>query len=193
MTEDRSEGAYHRQDRKISLTPMLLLYALMFVISDAIAFFALQKPLFAPWPKPWIHCVGLGVVVAAGVIVLDRLIERLSRVARALNERFIKLLGPLKPSDCLLLALASSLGEEALFRGVLLPFLGFVPSSIIFGLMHWGGRDKVMWLWTIIATGMGFAFGAMTLYTGNIVAATIAHFFINFINLLRISRQNQEP
>lgn len=187
MTLDKHLTNHTQTQATKPLALTYALYAAMFLASGLIAYFALDSVMFAPWPKHWAMCVALGIIGATAVLLLDRLSERLFKVARELNQRFSQILGHLEPKACFYIAMSSSLAEEALFRGVLLPVLGFVPSSLLFGLLHWGGRDKVMWLWTILAIAMGFAFGAMTLWSGNIVAACIAHFSINYINLRRIS------
>ncbi len=54
------------------------------------------------------------------------------------NELTDKILGPLLTSvpGILTLGLAAALGEEIIFRGALLPRLGFVYTSILFTLVH---------------------------------------------------------
>ena len=41
-----------------------------------------------------------------------------------------------------------------------------------------------------MAVVMGFGFGLLYLYTGNIVAPVVAHFTINYFNLMHIARSS---
>jgi len=79
------------------------------------------------------------------------------------------------------------LGEEMLFRGLLQPAIGIVWSSLIFGLLH-VGPDRRYAPWTLMAIGMGFAFGGLHYYTGNLLAPILAHFTINHFNLTAIAK-----
>lgn len=107
--------------------------------------------------------------------------------SRRLEQSFIRMLGPLSWPACFFLALASSLGEEVVFRAVLQPWLGWVATSLIFGLLHFP-FDRSLLLWTPFAIAMGFLLGWLYDRTGTLVTPLATHFVINFLNLLRISR-----
>jgi membrane protease YdiL (CAAX protease family) len=143
--------------------------------------------------------LGIGVAVGLVTVVLSRILDRYFEWSRAMTRMFKDVLGPQRPGDTLVLALASSVGEELLFRGVLLPSLGLVISSLIFGLVHGfaPGRPAEMWATlksfmplVIAATAMGFAFGWAVEYTGNILAPIVAHFTINYLNLNEMYRSD---
>jgi uncharacterized protein len=138
---------------------------------------------------PWQLLAGPAIGVAAGLFVvwLSRLASRYFAWARALHTAFKDLLGPLTEREILIVALASSIGEEALFRGALMPWLGLWAQAGLFALMHIG-RDRRLVPWTLWAFGMGVGFGALAQWTGNLGAPIAAHFMINFLNLRFIVR-----
>jgi len=86
-----------------------------------------------------------------------------------------------------ILAACSSLGEELLFRGALMPWLGLPLSSLVFASLHIGpGRRFVPW--TLMALALGIGFGYLARSTGSLGAPIAAHFTINFVNLRFIVR-----
>jgi membrane protease YdiL (CAAX protease family) len=132
---------------------------------------------------PW--RVALGIGVGSLAVLGSRLISRF-RWARRLNAEFRRLLGPLSLGQVTLLATCSAVAEEAFFRGAMQPELGLVPTSFIFGLLHLG-PGRAFWPWTLSALAAGFALGAVTHYSGDLLAATLAHFTVNYFNLGRIA------
>jgi len=134
--------------------------------------------------------VTIGALAGLSVVGLSRLFEWLFEWARQLSHAMRHMLGPLDSRAILFWAIFSALGEEMLFRGLLQPNVGLVLSSIGFGLLHIG-PDRRYLPWTVMAIAMGFAFGAMYGYTGNLLAPIIAHFTINFFNLHALA--NLEP
>ena len=79
-------------------------------------------------------------------------------------------------------AAAPALAEELLFRGALLPAIapdgrGAAIAAAAFGALHvGGGRGAVFAAW---ATGVGLAYGGLTLATGYVWAAVAAHALAN--------------
>ena len=90
-------------------------------------------------------------------------------------------------SPIVVLAAASSVGEEMFFRGALLPVVGLVTSSAIFALLHIGPKLRHL-PWTASSFGAGLLFGAMFLWTGDLSGPVIAHFLINFLNLRHVAQ-----
>ncbi len=130
----------------------------------------------------------LGLGAGAGVLVfgLDKLGERLSKTLRRMGAAFDDLLGDMTPGRALVLALLSSIGEEIFFRGFLLPWIGLIASSILFGALHLA-PDKRLRLWPVLAIAMGFAFGGLYEYTNDVLAPILAHFTINYFSLSEIA------
>jgi membrane protease YdiL (CAAX protease family) len=145
--------------------------------------------------------VALGVGIGLVVVAASRLLDRWFEWSRAMSRQFKEILGAIRPIDTAVIAIASSVGEELLFRGFLLPWLGLVASSVIFGVVHGFSPGppahmlatlrKFMPL-VIAATVMGFAFAWTVEYTGNLLAAIVAHFTINFLNLNEMYREDWE-
>lgn len=134
----------------------------------------------------------LGLAIAALVIALSRLVVKRYAWGRSLHRDFRHLLGPLTTREILILALASSIGEELLFRGALLPWIGLWPQAIIFALLHVGPGSRFL-PWTASALVMGVVFGWMYQYTGDLGGPIVAHFTINFVNLRFIARTDLPP
>jgi len=110
--------------------------------------------------------------------------------ARELHSSFKDLLGPLTGREIVILALASSIGEELLFRGALQPWLGVWVQAMVFALPHVGPGKRFL-PWTASAFVLGVAFGWLAEWTGNLGAPIAAHFAINFLNLRYIVRAPQ--
>ncbi|MFH1226575.1 MAG: VanZ family protein [Planctomycetota bacterium] len=135
---------------------------------------------------------GLGAVVAAVIIAVTQLLSNVSLFKR-LEEEFRRILGRLKFYEVVIIALASGVGEETIFRGAVQPHLGLALTSVLFGLMHFP-VSRPMIPWTIFAIVMGFILGGLYDYTGhNLIAPITAHFLINLVNLWLISKSAGEP
>lgn len=124
----------------------------------------------------------LGLAVALAFVGLTRIAVARFSWARALEHSFGDLLGPLSGREVFIVAAASSVGEELLFRGALLPWIGLWPQAILFSLLHIGPGRRFL-PWTLSALGMGLCFGGLTRLTGDVGGAIVAHFTINFLNL----------
>ncbi len=124
----------------------------------------------------------IGVATGVGVVGLTRLATKHFAWARDLNVSFRDLLGPLTGREILILALASSIGEELLFRGALMPWLGVWVQALVFALLHVGPKKRFL-PWTVSALFLGAAFGELAMRTGNLGGPIAAHFMINFLNL----------
>ncbi|HVK84997.1 MAG TPA: CPBP family intramembrane glutamic endopeptidase [Kofleriaceae bacterium] len=135
----------------------------------------------------WLLAVGplIGVGVGLAVVGLTRLATRRWQWAKDLHASFRDLLGPLTGREIMILALASSIGEELLFRGALMPWLGVWLQGVVFALLHVGPKLRFL-PWTASALVLGIGFGALAQVTGNLGAPIAAHFMINFLNLRHI-------
>lgn len=135
----------------------------------------------------------LGASVVAGLALgLATILATRVAIARfawgaQLQRDFHAMLGDLSNREIWILAVASAIGEELLFRGALLPWLGLWPQAILFGALHIGPRRRHL-VWTAWAVGMGLGFGVLTQATGDLGGAIVAHFTINFVNLRVIVR-----
>jgi len=130
--------------------------------------------------------VGLGLAVAAATIALSRKITECTRWGDAMGRALAELLGRRSLRDCIVLAVSSGVAEEAFFRGVLQPALGWLLASLIFGLVHLAPKRELL-PWTGFALCAGLVLGALFEITGNLVAPVVAHVGINAVNLRRLT------
>ena len=175
--------------RKISTQSIIfsVAYGVLLAIAILWAWLRGDRPLFElpnPMEPAWSALIG----TASGLLVafLSQLTVSRFTWARRLEKEFARILGPMTMFEVVLLALLSSVAEEAFFRGAMQPTLGFILTSLIFGLLHIG-PSKTYLPWTAMALTMGFALGAMYLWTGTLIAPILCHFLINCINLRRIA------
>lgn len=161
------------------------LYGAMAIVGLLIAAGRGNPDLYRLGTAPaWLLAGGpaIGVGVGLGVVGLTRLATRYFAWARELNASFRDLLGQLTGREILILALASSIGEELLFRGALLPWIGVWWQAVVFALLHVGPKKRFL-PWTASAFVLGVAFGELATWTGNLGGPIAAHFMINFMNL----------
>lgn len=142
-------------------------------------------------PENWLLVASpaFGAAIGALVVLLTRVATRHFEWARDLKTTFRDLLGPLTSKEILTLALASSIGEELLFRGALLPWSGVWIQAVVFALLHIGPGRRFL-PWTLSAFVLGLAFGVLATWTGNLGGPIAAHFVINYMNLRFIVRHS---
>ena len=107
--------------------------------------------------------------------------------ARALHRDLRHMLFPLTDVEIVVLAAASSVGEEMFFRGALLPVVGILGSSAVFALLHIGPKARHL-PWTLSSFGAGVLFGGIYLWTGDLTGPVLAHFLVNFLNLRHVAQ-----
>ncbi len=136
--------------------------------------------------------LSVGALVGVAAVGATRALARRTQWGRAmhttLRESVLELEGDRTAPA--VIALASAVGEELLFRGALLPTLaGFVGtgfavlgSAVLFGLVH-VPSSRALVPWTLTACVMGVVFGALYVATGEVLAPIAAHAVINHENL----------
>jgi membrane protease YdiL (CAAX protease family) len=143
-----------------------------------------QPNIFWPVEAPLPAYFGLpmGLFLALGVHGATRWSIRVVPLMRELAQEFKSLLGPMRRREIFIVAICSSVGEEALFRAAMQPSAGLFVTGLVFGLMHFGpiGRFSV---WTVSAVGMGYALGGIYWLTGDLFGVIAAHFVVNYLNL----------
>lgn len=126
--------------------------------------------------------LGLGLAVAAVVVATGRLASPRLGFARRMEEGLIRTIGPVSTLTCLVLALASSIGEELLFRGVVQEEFGIAVATVLFAAAH-VPTERDMWPWPLFALVVGAMLGGLYDLTHAVMAPIVAHFAINFANL----------
>ena len=129
-----------------------------------------------PWPLAVLAGLGAaGALAAVNLAVLCHAPD-LSGV-RSIRRLFRDTLQPLFAAvglrDVFVISVAAGVGEELLFRGALQAEAGLVAASVVFGLLHIGGRDSVVFGgWVMV---MGAALGGLAIVTGGLLAPIVAH------------------
>lgn len=136
----------------------------------------------------WLLSLGAGVALGAITVAATRVLMRRATWARALHVALRPAVHGARDGAIAALAVASALGEELLFRGVLVPLVGVVLSSLLFGVLH-QVRGPARWAWMAWATVMGTAFAGVFALTGSLAGPIVAHAVINHANL-RFLRDN---
>ena len=128
----------------------------------------------------WSSGLAIAITLTSGIIY------RLWADYRRSADVYLKLvIEPLMWTDLIWLGLLPGLSEELLFRGVMLPALGFnwsalIISSLLFGILHLSGSGQ--WPYVVWATIIGFALGYCALVTGNLLIPVLAHIVTNLVS-----------
>ncbi|MFT3697430.1 MAG: CPBP family intramembrane metalloprotease [Kofleriaceae bacterium] len=130
----------------------------------------------------------IGAALGLLVVGLTKLATKYYQWAKDLRSSFNDLLGPLSGREIFILALASSVGEELLFRGALMPWFGLWIQAAIFAALHIGPGKRFL-PWTASAFILGVAFGFLAQKTSNLGGPIAAHFAINYLNLKFITAE----
>ncbi len=126
--------------------------------------------------------VAAGVIAGLAVIGLSREVTGRTQWGDTLADALAGAIGNPTLVECILLALASGIAEEALFRGALQPQVGLWAASLLFGLAHFA-PSRELWPWMLFAVATGVMMGALFEWTGNLIAPMVAHALINAVNL----------
>ena len=171
--------------------------ALLFLPSLALGVLGGVWLLLRPWP--YAERIGLGGQFLAGVLtalvllgaawLLERTLPSFRYASRLLESALRSVALP--AWTVLLLAAVTAGAEELFFRGALMPLLGLVAQALLFGLFHPVPRRA--WAYPAFAAVAGLTFGALTLATGSLVPAMVAHFGINLQGLWEVRRRDEEP
>ncbi len=138
-----------------------------------------------PDPEVLLGALG-GLIMGLGVVFASRLSIYRFEWARALHRDFRARIGPLPDSEIVILALASSIGEEVFFRGALMPVVGLGLSSLAFAALHVGPKLRHL-AWTASSFVVGMMLAQLFKWSGDLTGPVIAHFTVNFLNLRYIA------
>jgi membrane protease YdiL (CAAX protease family) len=136
--------------------------------------------------------LGAGICIGAVTIAATRVAVRRAAWARALHAALRPAVHGAGDGLILVVAAASAIGEELLFRGLLVPLLGIVGSSAVFGALH-QIQGRARWWWIAWAMGMGIVFAVVFRATGSLVGPIVAHAAINAANLRYLRDNDPTP
>lgn len=184
-------------DRQGFVRMALLFYGVMGCIALIWRMSASPESILAPGAADYTAASGMlgaafaGLVVGLGSVGLSEWLTRGTKLGEQLADLLGESLAGITAGDAFLLALASGMAEEMFFRGALQPAVGIVWASLVFGACHFLPRRELA-IWSLYAVVMGFAFGWLFEWTGNILAPIVAHTVVNGINLPRLARRYEE-
>jgi len=138
--------------------------------------------------ETWWRDLLAGALAAGGLLGLWTLARRYLESARRIEIHVAGLLGPIARDEVFALAVISSVAEEILFRGAVQGSWGWLWATALFAVLHTGpGRE--FRLWTLFALVAGLLFAGLTEWTGNLLAAIVAHGIVNGVNLRYIAQR----
>ena len=181
------------QNPSVLTRAALFFYAVLFAIALIGSKLLDQMDLW--WSlttPPWPLQVAVGVAVGMAGVWLSRIIERRFVGVRQLAADFSDLLRGLTRGQAWALALASGIGEEALFRGMLQPLVGLIPTAILFGIIHIGPARRYLW-WTASALLYGVVLGLLFEWGQGLIAPIVAHVVLNGVNLYQLGTRPAIP
>jgi membrane protease YdiL (CAAX protease family) len=129
---------------------------------------------------------------AVSVALVTKGLVRRTRWAKSLHMELRATILGMAPERIALLAVLSATAEELLFRSALVPSLGLLASSTVFGLAHFSpGVSKLAWsVWALL---MGLTFGVLFLASGSLWPPIVAHALINYENMHYICNYDPTP
>jgi membrane protease YdiL (CAAX protease family) len=142
-------------------------------------------------PGRWWRDLAAGLAAASALLGLWSLARRGLGAARRVEDYMATVLGDIRRDEVLALAVISSIGEEIFFRGGVQGSWGWLWASALFAVLHTGPGPEFR-VWTLFALVGGATFGGLTLWSGNLTAAIVAHGVVNGWNLRAISRRRPE-
>lgn len=175
----------------IQLLPMGIIYFVLFLIVwfvdqkyKIIAYQNYHEEKILHWSSDIVFCI----LMASLVVVLSQILGKFSKLFHNLEQLFQEILGELSLQDIFFIAAFSAVCEEYFFRGLIQYYIGLLPASLMFGLLH-SGPSKRFLPWTVFATLMGFVLGGLYMSFNNIFIPIGVHFLINFVNLCFIQKK----
>ena len=151
-------------------------------------------------PSPWlplepgvreVYSLVLGLAFGTLVVVSTPAMLRKFAWARALHAELRPVAAAMTRPSIIALALASAVGEELFFRGLLEPWLGLVPQALVFGIAH-QLRGPSRWVWVVWAAVTGLLLGAVFHLSGSLAGPMVAHALINGLNLDYMRRHDPQ-
>jgi hypothetical protein len=150
------------------------------LVAIAVCWWFYRGPSSWPTVVGWQEDTAIGLAVAVGLMGINYMLLMCGpdvlplRPIRTLYRTILRpLFADVRLSDVAVISIAAGIGEELFFRGVLQPEIGLVAASIVFGLVHMGGRGTFAFAcWVAV---MGLALGMLANVSEGLVAPIVAH------------------
>ncbi len=172
------------------------------VVAALAAGWVLGQPPLETLEWTW-SAAGWGCAAAAGPLAALWLCLRwkwrpIQRLVEVVDRLVLPLFQSCRPVEIAIIAVLAGLGEEMLFRGVVQAvvadwvgghaglWIGLLAAAFLFGLAH-----LVTPTYGVFAGLIGLYFGALWLWTGNLLAPVVAHAVYDFLALLYLRRRHR--
>ena len=185
-----SQAPKQNQDKKneaLSRSQVLIAMAVTAIIFLGISKLWVYLTGISMVPLYWnIEHGAIGLGIGLGVALLSSVIYEIWESYRIAAQEYLEMvLKPLETVDLIWLGLLPGLSEEMLFRGVALSALGMngialIITSVVFGALHMASAKHLSY--TVWAIAVGMMLGAITMYTGNLLSAIVAHVVTNSLS-----------
>ena len=129
----------------------------------------------------------IGVAIGAILVLATRVVTPWLAFSRRMEASLAEVVGPISMPTCLGLALASAVGEEFLFRGVIQSEIGQMWTAVLFAADH-VPLERALLPWPLFAFVVGLILGGLYQWSGSLPAPIAVHFTLNFLNLLWLAR-----
>jgi len=137
-------------------------------------------PAFVQKLTPHVTHILLGAVLGVAIAYLDLYaLRRLLPLPAGEESEFRGMSIPV----VLLVALATGLCEEVLFRGVMQPMFGIWVTSFLFGLCH-----PTSWQRALHCALFGLVMGCAVMFFGSLWVPIMAHIFNNLVELYKLRK-----
>lgn len=196
----RSADARHRAGRFTAVAVSVELGALVLALALGRLTDTSVRSLLQPGVRETLLAIPATLPLLAGLWLVSRSAwPPFRRLVTEVEEHLLPLFAGCSWGQLALVAAAAGIGEEALFRGVLLavasaPFgvpLAVAATSVVFGLVH-----LVTPTYAVLAGLVGAYLGWLAVATGGVWAPAVTHGLYDFVALavlLRGSRHSLPP
>lgn len=127
---------------------------------------------------------GVLLFVFNGVLVRLSFIRGWAWMTCFIEEMILPLVSRLGVGSALLVSFAAGIGEEFFFRGLLQPYIGLIPASILFSVAHFLFEIPRFWPLVILYFFIGILFGLIYELFNSLWAPVIFHVLYDFLAIL---------
>ena len=138
----------------------------------------------------WRRDLIAGLAAGSALLAIWALARRTLAAAQRVETHIAALLGDIESDEIFALAVISGVAEELFFRGAVQGSWGWLWATALFAVLH-SGPGRSFRVWTLFALIAGLLFAALTVWSGNLLAAIVAHAVVNGVNLRRVAGRHR--
>lgn len=178
-----------KDQKALEIRSLLLVYGSLLLVTLIGEFFFYNR-FFICWHtsgelRPFY--VILAIFFVAAYVGFAHIAVKFSHWGQNIHKIFAQVLTPLSYFQILILSLLSGFMEEWFFRGLLVPQLGIILSSIFFALAHFIPARSV-WVYAFISFAASIILGMLYKNSGSLLLVAVTHSIINFLLIVRLNQ-----